>query len=784
MKIGILTYHAPCNFGANLQAYTTLKIFSSYGHDAWVINYERADDINPSYCDVRQQSAHVDFVKQHLNLTRPVHNGKELSELLKENKFDIVVVGADAVWNKRITEDLLLFTGDWLDEELAKKVKLVALSPAFMGRTYADLNEELKKRVAKNLQKFSYIAVRDSWTRSCLNNDIFRSEYIKNINPDPVVNINCFLSDRIVRKPIGIESKKYIIMSLPTNWLVTNYSKRRQWFENFKELTHSAGLKLVELPLPDGVSGLDFDYTIPYPIDPLDWYCWIRDAYAFCGLRFHAIVSCISAGTPFFSVDAYGKSNIFISVLKRLGLHKIAGNFDKNSKIWNLLEGSEFSGNRIGGALEFYPANRVFKKLISTSKADVESFRDILQSKYKHNISEMFSIIGKTSHVDLKILSLEESCTGCAACVNACPQKAIKIGEHNQGFYYPELDVNKCISCNLCEKACPELNKQDYLHMQKAYYGWTQNEDDRRNSSSGGVFSLVAKRVLENGGVVYGMAFNYTSDHLRLDCLSTDEVSLAAIQKSKYVQGYIGNAFSRIKHDLISGKQVLFCGTPCQVAGLKQYLHKDYENLITCDFVCHGVASMDMLRKHLNYRRIHNESRIDFRPKTRGSVSDIIIEFGSKKRYIERVQHDVYMFNFYNNNTLRKSCYNCHYCNGNRMADISLADFWGYRRFDPSIGDAKGLSLILANSNEGISILDSIMSSEGAMVKELDSKYATYVYDTVRTEKDSRYDIEKRNTIIDAYYSMSYHKATQLTGFKINWIKFIYDHIMFNIKKL
>ena len=784
MKIGILTYHAPCNFGANLQAYTSLKIFSSYGHDTWVINYERADDINPSYCDVRQQSAHADFVKQHLNLTRPVHNGKELSELLKEDKFDIVVVGADAVWNKRITEDLLLFTGDWLDEELAKKVKLVALSPAFMGKTYADLDENLKIRVFKNLQKFSYIAVRDSWTRRCLNNDIFRSEYIKYINPDPVFNINRFLSDRNLRKPNGIESKKYIIMSLPTNWLVTNYSKRRQWFENFKKLTHSAGLKLVELPLPDGVSGLDFDYTIPYPIDPLDWYCWIRDAYAFCGLRFHAIVSCISAGTPFFSVDAYGKSNIFISVLKRLGLHKIAGNFDKNSKIWNLLEGSEFSGNRIGGALEFYPANRVFKKLISTSKADVESFRDILQSKYRHNIAEIFSIIGKTSNVNLKILSLEVSCTGCAACVNACPQNAIKIGEHNQGFYYPELDVNKCVNCNLCEKACPELNKQDYLHMQKAYYGWTKNDDDRKNSSSGGVFSLVSKRVIENGGVVYGMAFNYNSDPLRLDCLSTDEVSLEAIQKSKYVQGYIGNAFSRIKHDLISGKQVLFCGTPCQVGGLKQFLHKDYENLITCDFVCHGLASMDMLRKHLNYKQIHKVSRIDFRPKTRGSVSDLIIEYGSKKRYIERVQHDAYMFNFYDNNTLRKSCYNCHYCNGNRKADITLADFWGYRRFDSSIGDAKGLSLILANSNEGISIMDSIMSSDGAMVKELDTKHATYVYDTVRTVKDSRYDIEKRNTIIDAYYSMSYHKATQLTGFKINWIKYIYDHIIFNIKKL
>lgn len=406
MKIGILTYHAPCNFGANLQAYTNQQLFSSFGHDTWVINYERPDDLYPSYCDTVQQSAHSKFTTKSLNLTRPIHNGEELSALLKEEGFDLVIVGADAVWNKRIREDLFLFTGDWLDENLAKKVKLAALSPAFMGKTYSDLDEELKQRVAKNLKKFSYIAVRDSWTRKCINNDIFKSEFIQHLNPDPVVNINKFLTNRTIDKPEGIQKGKYILLTLPNNWIASNAIKRKKWFVEFKALSNKSGYKLVELPLPDGVSGLDFDYTIPYPIDPLDWYCWIRDARAFCGLRFHAIVSCISAGTPFFSVDAYGRSNICISVLKRFGLHKIAGRFDTNSKIWNLLDGSELSGNRIGGALEFYPARKMFAEIMSMKSADVEEFRNSLQVIYRQNVSSMFSSLGISGISGLKVLNM------------------------------------------------------------------------------------------------------------------------------------------------------------------------------------------------------------------------------------------------------------------------------------------------------------------------------------------------------------------------------------------
>lgn len=548
MKIGILTYHAPCNFGANLQAYTNQQLFSSFGHDTWVINYERPDDLYPSYCDTVQQSAHSKFTTKSLNLTRPIHNGEELSALLKEEGFDLVIVGADAVWNKRIREDLFLFTGDWLDENLAKKVKLAALSPAFMGKTYSDLDEELKQRVAKNLKKFSYIAVRDSWTRKCINNDIFKSEFIQHLNPDPVVNINKFLTNRTIDKPEGIQKGKYILLTLPNNWIASNAIKRKKWFVEFKALSNKSGYKLVELPLPDGVSGLDFDYTIPYPIDPLDWYCWIRDARAFCGLRFHAIVSCISAGTPFFSVDAYGRSNICISVLKRFGLHKIAGRFDTNSKIWNLLDGSELSGNRIGGALEFYPARKMFAEIMSMKSADVEEFRNSLQVIYRQNVSSMFSSLGISGISGLKVLNMEDSCTGCGACVNACPKQAIKIGENHQGFYYPELDVNNCINCGLCEKACPELNEQKFCDAKRAYYGWAIDDTTRKNSSSGGVFSLLARNVMGgDNGTVYGMAFDYDNSPLKLSCRSTKEVTLQELQKSKYVQGYMGDALIRIK---------------------------------------------------------------------------------------------------------------------------------------------------------------------------------------------------------------------------------------------
>ena len=196
-----------------------------------------------------------------------------------------------------------------------------------------------------------------------------------------------------------------------------------------------------------------------------------------------------------------------------------------------------------------------------------------------------------------KILELGSACTGCFACSNICPKDAITLPENNEGFYNPVIDEDKCINCSLCDKTCPRVEEKQYHTMQKAYYGWVNDLEVRKNSSSGGIFNLLSSKILKEGGVVYGASFNYDGI-LRLECHSTDEVSIQELQRSKYVQSHIGYAFRKIKENLIEGRKVLFCGTPCQVDGLKSFLRKEYTNLITVDFVCHGVPSMSLLNLH------------------------------------------------------------------------------------------------------------------------------------------------------------------------------------------
>ena len=369
-----------------------------------------------------------------------------------------------------------------------------------------------------------------------------------------------------------------------------------------------------------------------------------------------------------------------------------------------------------------------------------------------------------------KILSLTETCTGCFACANACPKDAITLPPNFEGFYFPAIDVNKCVDCGLCDKVCPQINDNVAIHtMQGAYYGWSTDNDIRKESSSGGLFYYLATSVLNEGGVVYGASFNYEG-LVRLECHSTEEVSLKSLMRSKYVQNYIGYAYRGIRRDLRSGKIVLYCCTPCQAAGLKAYLGRDYENLICVDFICHGVPSMDMLQKHLQYLRIDKVKEINFRPKNRSWVDDFEIRYttkGRKKIRLCRIpwEFDEYFWSFQTYKNIRRSCRNCAYCNGNRAADITLADFWGIKRYKPELWDVKGQSLVLVNTHKGEMVTRALQAFNELHLDTLPVEYAQYVYERVRTTEDSPYQNKTRDSFLKDVYTIGYKNAIVKYGF-------------------
>lgn len=373
-----------------------------------------------------------------------------------------------------------------------------------------------------------------------------------------------------------------------------------------------------------------------------------------------------------------------------------------------------------------------------------------------------------------RITDLTETCTGCFACANSCPKDAISLPENYEGFYFPVIDNEKCIDCGLCDKVCPQVTAQPTQNACKAYYGWATDDAIRKTSSSGGLFHLLAQYVLAQNGIVYGAAFDY-GGLVRLECHSTDEVTLEELQRSKYVQNHIGYAFRKIKKDLQANKKVLFCGTPCQAAGLKSYLRKEYDGLLLVDFICHGVPSMDLLRKHLDYLGIKHVKEIVFRPKNRGWVDDFEIRFSKNESAkptdvkLRRIpwRLDEYFDIFQKYQNIRLSCRNCSYCNGERVSDVTLADFWRVKDYNPTLWDKRGVSLILSNSEKGVRVISELMEHGDNIIGEIPLKYASYVYERVRTDSSSPYQDEKRDLFLHDVYAIGYKQALEKNGLRV-----------------
>jgi coenzyme F420-reducing hydrogenase beta subunit len=304
----------------------------------------------------------------------------------------------------------------------------------------------------------------------------------------------------------------------------------------------------------------------------------------------------------------------------------------------------------------------------------------------------------------------KQNCCGCYACYNICPQGCISMESDEEGFWYPKVDYDKCIECSLCIKVCPVINKVAVQNEPSAYACINNNEAIRLDSSSGGLFTLIAEQVIEDGGVVFGANFNeiFEVEH---SCVELKE-ELEKLRGSKYLQSRIGETYKQAKQLLKSGKKLLFTGTPCQVGGLKSYLGKSYSNLLCVDIVCHGVPSPGVWKKYVDYRQEKAGSavqRISFRRKDDGwkrySVSFL---FKNNTEYRETLDKDLYMRAFLKDVCLRPSCYACEFKMIHRQSDITLADFWGIQSMLPDMDDDKGTSLIFVNSKAGQAMIEQI----------------------------------------------------------------------------
>jgi coenzyme F420-reducing hydrogenase beta subunit len=311
------------------------------------------------------------------------------------------------------------------------------------------------------------------------------------------------------------------------------------------------------------------------------------------------------------------------------------------------------------------------------------------------------------------MISATSDCTGCNACVQKCPNNCIILEENKYGFLYPKVDETRCISCNICDRVC---HLQNYIFRENTPIAYAAVHKDNNvvlKSTSGGVFSAIAEEVLSSKGVVYGCAFddNLRPQHIRVDNLS----ELSSLFGSKYVQSDIGNCYQDILRDLHENRTVFFTGTPCQVAGLKTFLGKDYERLITADLICHGVPSYAYFRKFIKWYEKKNNCKIvdySFRSKDNAGWSlagTYTVEKNGKKIVKKVFYYDNYYYHYFlNGDIYRDSCYNCKYANIYRPGDFTLGDLWGAEKIKCRIDINNGCSLLLVNSKKGESLMQNL----------------------------------------------------------------------------
>ncbi len=303
-----------------------------------------------------------------------------------------------------------------------------------------------------------------------------------------------------------------------------------------------------------------------------------------------------------------------------------------------------------------------------------------------------------------------EQCFGCTACANLCPTVAISMQEDEDGFLSPVVDEDLCTSCQLCQKACPALQDAPPAPpVQRAIITWNKDEKAHAASSSGGFFTACAHWIYNQGGYVCGAS--YDDRGIVSHIISSDPADMEKLRGSKYLQSNLGNCFQEIRKLLRKKKAVLFCGTPCQVAGLRAYLKKDYETLYTLDLVCLGAPSQRSFTEYLGekFGEKQRYSYFNFRDKRHGYYKSNFVTHDEQGTELAVINYDdSYFMAFLNKLNSRQCCQSCHFSNTNRISDISLSDFWAVMKRYPSLPYEKGVSAIIINSKKGEDLLEQL----------------------------------------------------------------------------
>ena len=698
MKTGLVTFYHIHHYGALLQAYATERSVERCGSQCEIVDYyvnqnndlfRRPTGLGSAAADVHTALHYAplkaryqrfeEFSKQYLRISG--HRFESLEELKNaELPYDVILSGSDQIWNPKIFPDGRfdpVFFGAF------SRRRKIAYAPSFgIPHVPEGMEEELRGYLAG----FSHVSVRERQGQVIVEEVTGKTV--------PVVLDPTLLLDReewgtIAQPPAD---KGYILCYC--------ISKPGALSPYIHALAEKTGLPVVQLcgirqkVHPKAKCVLD--------AGPAEFLGLFQNASYVCTNSFHGTVFSVQFQKPFFTAVAPSElaapeSSRTFSILSRLGLTgRIIGKGDTAG---------------LDDAIDWASVDR---RLEEARKSSLTYLRAALADEdFREEVS------AEQEERKTPVLAERSHCTGCGACASGCPKDAISMERDKEGFLYPAVHEEACVRCGHCTAVCPALHPREPRPLPAVFAAWNRDESVRKDSTSGGVFSVLAEYILESGGVVFGAALD-GRQHLRhVACFRKED--LWRLRGAKYVQSDLGDCYREVKRWLQT-KPVLFSGTPCQVDGLYRYLGCRPENLTTCDLVCHGVPSPgvweDMVRS-IEKRKGKSLQVVRFRNKvtgwkdshfttvyTDGSVDSAPLfatEFG---RAFGRA-----LF-------LRPSCHTCAYTSMNRPGDFTLGDFWGLRPDELPEQQERGVSLLLVNTPHGSHLFDQLPLARQAFPAE------------------------------------------------------------------
>lgn len=685
-KVGILTFHQAINYGAVLQAYALKEVCNDLGYEAHIIDYEIGKGAKPApfheflnssskktgaiklirnmmsyFGDAQRWKLFKDFREKYLSESKCCKSEKDIAQL----GYDFYIAGSDQIWNYRITCEqfnpvfFLEFDTD------AKKIIYAASSQD----TPFPLDKELEfKAMLEKLD--AAVGIREPKLADYVA-ELIHTQY-------PVVLDPTLLAGRSVLERLpdtDIPDKPYILIYQIDSNPASDIS--------VKNLERQFGCDVYTMTVPrigsvhgrKGIAG------------PEKFLSLLKNAQLLVTNSFHGIALSLLFEKQFFVYENGGVMSRIDSLLTAVNLCdrkvKMVADIEPNQKI------------------DYGPVNEQLALLRQRSQ---EFLRRAFSGE--HMLTEFTE--KKTTIFPMNERK-KEDCCGCSACADVCPVNAIEMKEDEEGFVYPFVRGEACIHCGKCDRTCgfiPVCKREAPYELPKAYGVKHKNDTIRESSRSGAAFIAFSDIILEQDGIVYGAAMqkDFSVRHVR----AANKVERDDMKKAKYVQSNTIGIYPKVEKDLREEKQVLFSGTPCQVAGLHAYLNEkqvDESRLICCDLVCHGVPSPAIWKDYLEYICKKYGKKIlvaNFRDKEFGwdSHCESFVLENRRKKIVSRDYTDL----FYQHIMFRPSCHNCPFANVYRPGDLTLADFWGIEKNDESFNDNRGVSLVLVNTEKGMSL--------------------------------------------------------------------------------